>query len=882
MILSRAQNLSNVMQRKVVFLLLLFTVSFMQESVAQVFSGRIIAEDSIPVPYSTIYSRDSGIGITADGNGVFSARVPAGHYSFEVSALGFEARTLEFDIDDGGYDCTVMLREQVYRLKGVTVTGGNEDPAYRVMRNVLAYASRNRSRIESYSVTNYAKGTGRIVEIPAIFKLSGDYEREIAELCGSAYVMEGVYDIDYKYPDNYKTVIKAFKSSFPLEVPVQIWNSAEMDFYSDYVGGCISPMGKNAFPAYSFELEGYYMNEDGRMINKIRIRPKSSGSMAFDGHIYIVEDLWCLADADLYTENSMYGINLVVNSKEMREGIFMPATISMKLRASIMGMKFTFGIFSSSNYSEINIAGTIQETEAVVSGATSGITSQRKRERAEKIEKKISRIMADGELSTKKAIEVVRLNEKLSELRLTDTLKGAQRYNLDLRKIRNEEVDKAAMTRDSMYWDSVRLVPLMDDEAISYRKIKEKDPSKDSLSRVSAFEILTGHRFYDRTKKLWLRTPGLDRILFDINAVDGYNIGADVELGARLGNGGEITLRPWGYYLTHRKDANYGAEMKIMYAPNAFGYISLSGGRETADYNGTHGANRYLNMLSTYLFANNFARFYENRFARLTNSVDIANGLNLAVGAEYTRRSILHNTMHKAGKRWLEPNIPASQYYSDMPVNSMLHFSGTVQYTPAFFYRYIGGKKVYVRSKYPTFTVSYAHGFSVNASGENERSVYNRLELGISHKISFMLSKFSYWINGGMFFDSENVYFPDFRHAQVNPFYLSFDRRQDRFLLPGNYEYSTCGKWATGGANFETGRILLNFIPFLGKPVNTESIGLRMMAVKGMPLFTEIEYRYSSLDAISISVALGLRGKRYEGIGFTVGIPVSDVFYPFR
>ncbi len=157
-----------MMIRKVAFFILLFIILTMQFSVAQVFSGRIMAEDSTAVSYSTIYSRESGIGITADGNGLFSTHIPAGKYRFEVSALGFEARTIDVSIDEDGYDCTIMLREQVYRLKEVTVTGGNEDPAFRVMRNVLANAGRNKRLVDSYSVTNYAKGTGQITKVPEI------------------------------------------------------------------------------------------------------------------------------------------------------------------------------------------------------------------------------------------------------------------------------------------------------------------------------------------------------------------------------------------------------------------------------------------------------------------------------------------------------------------------------------------------------------------------------------------------------------------------------------------------------------------------------------------------------------------------------------------
>lgn len=869
------------MFRRVVILFLSLLVFSIQLSHAQIFSGHIIAEDSTAISYSTIYSRESGIGITADGNGLFSAHVPAGKYRFEISALGYEARTIDVSIDEDGYDCTVMLREQVYRLKEVTITGGNEDPAYRVMRNVLANAGRNRRLIEAYSVTNYAKGTGKIMKVPGLFRLSDDFKRDSAEICGSSYVMEGVYDIKYKYPDNYNTVITAFKSSFPIEMPVQIWNPSDIDFYSDYVGGGISPLGRNALSAYNFRLEGYYMNDGGRMINKIRITPKGKGAAVFTGHIYIVEDLWCLSDADLYISNSMYSTNLVVNAKEMRKGVFLPATSSLKAVASIMGMEISFGLFSSSNYSDIDVAETDTENNTSIAEVSNIITDNKKKERAERIENEIAGIMADGELTTKKAMKVVRLNDKLSELQITDTLKGAERYNLDLRTVRKHSVLDMAMKRDSLYWDSVRLVPLNDEEALSYKKSEEEKSQMDSVNRISAFELLMGHRFYSRSRKLWIKSPGLDRILYDINAVDGFNIGADVELGAKLNNGRSISLRPWGYYLTHRKDANYGAELKVDYAPAVNGRMAVSGGRETADYNGTRGYRRYLNMLSTFMFGDNYAKLYDNRFIRFDNSVDIANGLNLAVEAEYSVRSVLNNSIHKFGKHRFEPNIPASENYRSMPDNSMLSFSGTIKYTPAYFYRYIDGRKVYIKSKYPTFTASYSHGFDVkNDAGGN--SVYNKVELGIYHKVSFLMSNLNYWVNAGMFIDSRNVYFPDFHHAPVNPFYLSFYDDKDRFILPGNYEYSTSDRWISGGASYKTGRILLNYIPFLDKPLNTESIGFRTMAVKGLPIFNEIEYRFNSMDAISIGVAVAFRGDKYAGIGFTLGMPISKALYPFH
>lgn len=130
---------------------------------------------------------------------------------------------------------------------------------------------------------------------------------------------------------------------------------------------------------------------------------------------------------------------------------------------------------------------------------------------------------------------------------------------------------------------------------------------KDSVKKISAFELLIGHKFYNRNGKLWIKSPGLDKILYDINAVDGFNIGVDIELGAKFGNNRGVSLRPWGYYLTHRKSVNFGSEFKFDYAPAINGRMSVSVGRETADYNGTRGYRRYLNMLSTFMFGDNYA-----------------------------------------------------------------------------------------------------------------------------------------------------------------------------------------------------------------------------------------------------------------------------------
>ena len=94
-------------------------------------------------------------------------------------------------------------------------------------------------------------------------------------------------------------------------------------------------------------------------------------------------------------------------------------------------------------------------------------------------------------------MKVFNLNNRLSELQVTEALKGAERYNLELRAVRRQNVLEGAMTRDSLYWASIRIVPLNDEEALNYKKAEE-ELMKDSVRKISAFELLIGHKLYNR------------------------------------------------------------------------------------------------------------------------------------------------------------------------------------------------------------------------------------------------------------------------------------------------------------------------------------------------------------------------------------------------
>ena len=65
-----------------------------------------------------------------------------------------------------------------------------------------------------------------------------------------------------------------------------------------------------------------------------------------------------------------------------------------------------------------------------------------------------------------------------------------------------------------------------------------------------------------------------------------------------------------------------------------------------------------------------------------------------------------------------------------MPENELLKASFALEYTPAYYYRMIRGRKVYEESLFPTFTLRYDRAFPLDGA-----------KLSPSYHLSFQLGK---------------------------------------------------------------------------------------------------------------------------------------------
>lgn len=108
-----------------------------------------------------------------------------------------------------------------------------------------------------------------------------------------------------------------------------------------------------------------------------------------------------------------------------------------------------------------------------------------------------------------------------------------------------------------------------------------------------------GETYRTSDKKAWIGWKGLPSYVPEYNFVDGFWLGAKFETGLKLSEVSTLQFTPSAYYATARKAVAGQSELSLSYAPRRRGYLELSGGVLSADYNGESGESRLINTVAS-------------------------------------------------------------------------------------------------------------------------------------------------------------------------------------------------------------------------------------------------------------------------------------------
>ncbi|MDP3451866.1 MAG: DUF5686 and carboxypeptidase regulatory-like domain-containing protein [Bacteroidales bacterium] len=852
----------------------LFEIIFCTLLQGAVFRGKISDESGLPVPYASIYLQEAAIGVSADVNGEFHITLKPGTYTCEVSSLGYRREKFNITIDKESLFRAIVLKEEHYLLDDLYFKGNQQDRANFVMRRAIARAPYHRQQVRSYESSVYMKGTMKITRIPAIIKMQTGKTKSNLVL-NKLFLLESHSQITYTYPNSYKENITAYSSTIPAEIdPGNVTGVQRTSIYNKEFFGKLSPLAPNAFNYYKFVYEGI-TNESGKIVNKIRVVPKKGDTKLLSGHIYIVDDTWNVFYLDVVSKESGVTTDIRINYNQVKPSLLIPTAYVLDITVDMLGIKAQGRYNSSITYSKVNGNGDEQESSlaqppAAPVNVAQNLTDREAKRTARRVEKE--------------------LNEEIAVARSETQLKRRGGESLEIKRDTSirRVVDSLAKQRDSLYWSTIRKLPLREEEVISYR---QADSLKDEFRRVFEEDSVkkvnrsTGNKILDKIlyesrfkagERVTYGFGGLSKVVGDFNFVDGYHIGQNLYLKYQKDKNKALVATSSLYYSTLRECLIWRSDLSLTYLPMRLGRAEISIGEGSSDINNTTPISRFLNSYSSFLYGGNPIKFYSKSWVEMVNRIDISNGLRLNAGLAYNRRRPLANGELKSlfGKV-PTPNEVDNIYGAISEKSSSLSYSASLVWTPQYYYRVTDGRKQYVRSAYPTFTI-YTKATLPNQSNNHEYSSYGMAGVKVSQRLTTgLLSSLLYSIDVGGFYNNRRVFLEDYKHFGASDIVITETGFAGTFLLTDSYRMSTPKSWFTGFAEYKSEYLLLNRVPFINSPLLYEALHLKSLWLPDRgTVYIETGYSFGIKELIRGGVFVGFEGAKYSGAGFRVEIPL--------
>jgi hypothetical protein len=859
---------------------------------AQTIRGVIKNNSGELMPFTSILVKETGQGTMANSEAKFELKLSPGSYTVLFQHIGYQTLALDVSIEGKDIELNPVLTEQQIQLNEVTISQNKEDPAYTIMRKAIAKAPIYKLMVKSYTAKVYIKGGGRLKDVPWLLRRALKKEGYDPD---TKYFTESVSEISYTYPNVYKNKAISIRSNMDrFANPNSYINTS---FYNPTVGSGISPLSPKAFSYYKFSYLGSFIDK-GVEVNKIKVTPKVKGDDVFEGHIYIIDNLWSIHSLDLAYVHE--GIRLRANQMYAPfSNVWMPVSNKYDINGKVLGFEFELDYQANiDNYKLVineQFVKPVEIIDPVVEKDNKAFAKQPGTKGKDKSE--LEKVITSGQnLSTKSL-------RKLAKAYMKEEQKARKKQNRedeDAAAIRVDSViiDSSAYKMPEEYWETVRPIPLTEVEIKStirldsLKKVKEAEAEgKPKKSEDDDFNfgiiLFLGHNFEfgpkDSLKKRQnrIRFEGLARS--DYNLLEGYAIETDLSYRRYLATN-TTKRRP---YIQFGPRVRYGLARKD-FMPSALaeynfvkGRVTLEGGRYVSQLSGEESIAPSVNSLYTFFFKRNYLRMYAKDYLKLGFENTFAQKLYVNLFTEWAERAYMFRTMNKPiiknNKREFFPDIDVNEFVGSAGFEPhRAHTAGFhLTYTPSVRYSISNGRKTYYETGLPYFHFKGRAGIPGIKSAD---AAFVASALGIEQRISMgARADFLYYIEGGMFIDKQKIYFPDLFHFAGNrTIFITGDPLRSYRLLP-YYQYSNTMQYAQLHLVYTPRLLLLNRMYFIDMMGWKESLSYRGLTLPGGRQWSEASY---SLDGISrfmrFEVVGGFMNNTFKELNFRIGITLKN------
>lgn len=856
---------------------------------AQVFKGLITDSGKKPIPFSTVYIKELSYCTSANMEGEFELKLPAGKYTCTFQCMGYKPVTESIVIDKNTENLHIELSAMAYDLKEVVITSNGEDPAYKIMRNVISKAPEHAAMIKSYKADVYIRGSMEIQQISAMVKwMARDQLKEQQIKEGDTYMEESVNEIDFKSPNIVNQKVKSLHSTFPgnnkSSSSGAIGFITQNTYQPKSFGNAVSPITAGAFEYYRYHYEG--TNQFGNVsVDKIKVIPKGDGSLYVSGYLFVIEGLWCIYSMDL-TINSQLGTTIKISQTfaEVKEGVWLAVNNQYNIQIEIMENKSVINYYTSIKYNKLEVNQAVAEAdkkEAEQFLRERKVLSDKAKLRVAKIDEKLLKLSTIVNPTTAEANRTSKLLLQKNEIIRKDTLKNDHSFV----ETYKTQIDSAARTHDTLYWNKVRPIPLSSGEKISAREydsiqMENAKPGNDSTranktkSKKFLKVILLGGLYEPDTIKHFKSKGLLYPFGLNFNAVDGLVYKTNFELFRKVKNQGlySISLSP-GYAFS-RKAIVWDAGINFTGSGKCRQVISLKAGSGSTDFN-PKGAMALENSVSSLFLHDNISRLYLRNYLTLNHSIRLSHELNLESAITAEENKVQENntdfSFFYRESRTYKSNVPDADSYT-MADHGNLQFDLTLSYKPAPYYYIKDGVKI----PRPGFnsTPNIFLGYKKGIPAPGFETDFDLVKIGIYQKLkSGLRSTINYNIEAGYFANNRSIYFNEFNHFATSPYEVGIKNSYPVFQLMDYYTNSADNGYIEDHFMYKTPMLLLKRLPLIRNRMWNESLSVNYLFVPENGYHLELGYGIGN-EIYNIGVYTGFDNLGFQAVGFRLSLSV--------
>lgn len=851
--------------------------------------GTIKSTEGEVLPFATVYIKELNTGTSSNQDGFYSINLKPGTYHVLFKFLGYESQEHVVKMGSGDVSLAIALKPQMVMLNEVVTTASGADPSAMIMRKAIAKSTYHRKQVDSYQARVYVKGKGKLDEIP--FYLRSTLKKQGVDTT-ILMITESVSEIHFKQPNTFIEKVISVHSQgddYSSNPSPFIFGS----FYQPKIAGAVSPLAPNAFGYYHFKFLGAF-EDQGKLIDKIKVTPKAPGTEVFSGTLYIVEDDWAIYSLELTTTIQL-GIefNIKQTYASIEDKAWMPINDEFKVRGKVFGVGFHYHYLASMSDYQIELNKKLPQKLKI-------------------IDPKSEKVDRDTLAENLQALKTdTSSNTAITTRQLQKVMKDYQKEELKnhnaITSIYDQSVDSTANQKESEYWQKIRPIPLTSSEKEGYKKmdslavIQKKQDKKDSVKEAKrkTFQIqdiaLGGD--YDLKHGYSLK---IHNVLFhtNFNTVEGFNFDYSLSLIKKYKRRPLLKDSIDGYtfsyedkrFMQTKWDFRPGIRYQFatgevlpflkfkLEAGNEL--IKVEGGTYVKQFNDMPSILPIFNSIATLFFENNFMRIYKQDYVQASWEHKVSDKWSFSASGLWSERYALrnHSDVHII-------DYKAKNYESNEPVNydpanvtfpfhQAAVFDLGLTYEPKLRYRVQNHYKTKIEDISPVFTLQYEAGVPGFLDSDVD---FQKLSLEWKQHWRFgVKGKLDLKARVGTFLRNKNTYFMDYYHFKGNETYFQMVDPVGSYRMLPYYYYSTADNFGEAFLYYHFRKLLFTqFTPVRMLGIN-ENVFVNSLFTNQSNAYTEIGY---ALDGIfkffRVEWANQFIGGEYKGMTVRFGIATN-------